>query len=184
LAVAAFSLSACGGDDDDGADASGSATEEDGGDASGSAGDDSSADDSGDDASGSVDEGDVADALDPFTSEGCADAIAAMAAAAAAVPQSMSGQGDVDLEKSLEQLDAFVEAAPDEIRDDLQTVYEGYARVMEALQESGFDASSGEIPDADALAALESLGEELDNEEFQTASENVSNWFEQECGQE
>lgn len=177
LAVAALALSACGGGDDDDATGSGSGTEAD-------AGDDGSASDTADDTGDDVDQGDVADALDPFTSEGCANAIAAMTAAAAAVPQSLSGQGDVDLETSLEQLNAFADAAPEEIRDDLRTVYEGYARIVEALQESGFDASSGEVPDADALAQLQALGEELDTEEFQTASENVNKWFEEECGQE
>jgi hypothetical protein len=174
LSVAALSLSACGGDDDDDTGASEPAAEEDGGDAT----------DDGDDASDSVDEDDVEDALDAFTSDECAEAYAAMIAAASAVPESLSGQGDDDLETSLDQLNAFADAAPEEIRDDLRTVYEGYARVVEALQDAGFDPESGEIPDADALAELQAIGEELDNAEFQEAAENVSTWFEEECSTE
>jgi hypothetical protein len=63
-------------------------------------------------------------------------------------------------------------------------VYEGYASFVEALEDSGYDPQSGEVPTADALAAIEAATESLDTEEFQTASENVSTWFETECAAE
>jgi hypothetical protein len=111
----------------------------------------------------------------------CAEVTAAMAAAASAVPQAFGG-GGTDLDTSVEQLEAFAEAAPEEVRDDLVTIAEGYARVAEILAEADFDPTSGEAPPPEVIAQLEEVSQELDSEEFQAAVERVNAWFEQECG--
>jgi hypothetical protein len=111
----------------------------------------------------------------------CAQVVTAMAGAAGAVPAAMSGGGG-DLQASIDQLTAFAENAPDEIRDDFTTMVEGYAVFMQAMADAGYDPSSGQPPSADAMTAIEAASASLNTAEFQTASENVSNWFTQNCG--
>jgi hypothetical protein len=104
-----------------------------------------------------------------------------MSAAAAAVPQAMSG-GAGDLDQSLAQLQAFAEAAPEEVRADLVLVYEGYGAYMAAMQDAGYDPSSGEAPSAEAIAAMEAASQQLSDPAFTAASERVSAWFATNCG--
>jgi hypothetical protein len=151
LVVGAFVLAACGGGDDDGGGTTGSAG--DGG-------------------------GVVAGPLDAAE---CAQVVTAMAAAAAAVPQVMSGEVG-DLGTSVEQLEAMASKAPEEIRDDLATVAQGYAAYSQALQDSGWDPSSGQAPPPEVIAALTAAGQVLDDADFQAASERVSAWFASNCG--
>ena len=152
LVVSAFVLAACGGGDDDG----GAGT-------TGAAGDDG---------------GGVAGPLDAAE---CAQVVSAMAAAAAAVPQVMSGEAG-DLGTSVEQLEAMAAKAPEEIRADLLVVSQGYAAYSQALQDSGWDPSSGEAPPPDVIAALTVAGQALDDADFQAASDRVSSWFAANCG--
>ena len=186
----ALGATACGGDDDD--DDASSSEADSGDDDSGDdddggfTDDDSGDDDSGDDDDDAVTEedlDDLEDAANLFTSEECAAAVTAMIGAAAAAGTAFTGS-DSEIDDSLGLLEEYADNAPEEIRDDLQTVYEGYAEFVEALEESGFDPESGEVPDADALAALEDASSSLDNEEFTEASERVSTWFETECATE
>jgi hypothetical protein len=176
LMVGALSLgafSACGGDDDDD-DAS---TEQ-----NNSSDDDSGDDDSSDDAAASDDSGDddssddsvdldeleqnlddIDDAAGLFGSEECASAYAAILGATAAA---FSGDSEAT-DEGLSLLREYADEAPDDIADDLETMYEGYTQLMEAFGDGG-------VPDPDALAAL-------DDEEFTAASERVGQWFESEC---
>jgi len=152
LVVGAFVLAACGGGDDDGG---GGTTGAVGGDGGGIAG--------------------------PLDAAECAQVVTAMAAAAAAVPQVMSGEAG-DLSTSIAQLEAMASKAPEEIRDDLVTVAQGYAAYSQALQDSGYDPSSGEAPPPEVIAALTAAGQALDDTDFQAASEHVSAWFAENCG--
>ena len=153
LVIGAFVLAACGGGDDEGGG---------GGGTTGAAGDG----------------GGVAGPLDAAE---CAQVVSAMAAAAAAVPQVMSGEAG-DLGTSVEQLEAMAAKAPEEIRDDLLVVAQGYAAYSQALQGSGYDPSSGEAPPPEVIAALTEAGQALDDADFQAASERVSAWFADNCG--
>jgi hypothetical protein len=152
LIVGAFVLAACGGGDD--ADTVSPAAGDGGGD------------------SGEVGVFDAAE---------CANAVAAMTAASAAVPQAMSGSAG-DLDQTLAQLQAFAEAAPEEIRADLMLVYEGYGEFMAAMKDSGYDPSSGMPPPPEAIAAMEAASQKLSDPEFTAASERVSAWFAANCG--
>jgi hypothetical protein len=171
--VGALLLTGCGGgDDDEASDDTPATLQED----TGSEGDD--------DGSGSDDGGDSGDSGDdgdgPLSAERCSEAAQAMAAAAAAVPGSLTGEGG-ELEESLEQLEAFADAAPGEIRDDLRLIAEATARLAEALEDAGIEP--GEQPSAEDLQELQEIGEDFDDEELQSASERVNAWFEEECGQ-
>ena len=151
LVVGAFVLGACGGGDDDGGGTTGAAA----GDGGGVAG--------------------------PLDAVECAQVVSAMAAAAAAVPQVMSGEVG-DLGTSVDQLEAMAAKAPEEIRADLLTVAQGYAAYSQALQDSGWDPSSGEAPPPEVIAALTAAGQALDDADFQAASDRVSAWFADNCG--
>ena len=159
LVLASLLLAACGGDDGDGSDEGGGdggeATEGDGGEAT---------------------DGDVG----IFDAGECAEVAAAMAAAAQAMPAAMSGSA-ADLEQSIEQFQAFADVAPDEIRDDMQTLAEGYARIGQILADADFDPTSGQPPSADVIAQLEQASQELNTAEFTAAAEHVSAYFESGC---
>lgn len=181
LAVGALTLAGCGGDDDDG-DAAPSVEE--GDDDAAEAGDDDSDDDSGDDSGDDDSGGDDIDIPEgAFTSEDCADAYQAVIAASAAAAAAFTGQGGEDLDSALAELEGFLDDAPDDIQDDLETWYEGYAEYVSALQDAGFDAEGG-VPDADALQELTELSESLNTEEFQAAGERLGEWLQTECGVE
>lgn len=154
VVVGAFVLAACGGGDDSDTPAAGNG-ETTGGDGGGVGG--------------------------PLDAAECAKVVTAMSAAAAAVPQAMSGEVG-DLSTSVEQMEAFAAAAPEEIRDDLLTVAQAYAAYSAALQGSGYDPSSGEAPPPEVIAALTEAGQQLQTADFQAASERVSAWFAENCG--
>lgn len=117
----------------------------------------------------------------PLDAAECARVVTAMAAAAAAVPQVMSGEVG-DLSTSVEQMEAFAQEAPEEIRDDLLTVAQAYSAYSAALTGTGYDPSSGEAPPPEVIAALTEAGQELQNADFQAASDRVSAWFQEHCG--
>jgi hypothetical protein len=148
-------LAACGGDDEGGSDEAGGGG--DGGEATDGNGD-----------------------VGIFDAAECAEVAAAMAAAAQAMPAVMSGSA-ADLEQSIEQFQAFAEAAPEEIRDDMQTLAEGYAQIAQVLADADFDPASGQPPSPETIAALEQASQALNSEEFTAAAERVSAYFESGC---
>jgi hypothetical protein len=109
----------------------------------------------------------------------CNAAAAAMAAAAAAVPQAISGVGG-DIQQSVDQLRAATEAAPEEIRADLQTVTDGYAAVAEIL--AGASIQPGQLPSAEVLQQLAAAGQQINATDFQAAVGRVAAWFQNQCG--
>jgi hypothetical protein len=166
LAVAAaLSLAACGGDDDDSGSASGSG--------SGSA-------------SGSVDEeeeseGDDDDELSVGDLDGdCLEAFSAFSDVASSA--GMLGGEEADIEQSLDQFEAFAEAAPEEISDDMEVLAEAYRSFVDAMIDTGYDPDSGEVPDEGTMEALTEAMEPLSSDEVTEASNNVSAYFEEACG--
>jgi hypothetical protein len=125
--------------------------------------------------------GDGGGAAGAFDATQCASVVSAMSAAAAAVPAAMSG-GAADLSTSLAQLQAFAEAAPEEIRADLLLVYQGYGDFMAAMQDAGYDPSSGQPPSAEMIAAMQAASQKLSDPEFHAASDRVNAWFAENCG--
>jgi len=104
-----------------------------------------------------------------------------MSAAAAAVPAAMSG-GAGDLNTTLDQLKAFAEAAPEEIRADLMTVYQAYGEFISAMQDAGYDPSSGQAPPPEVIAAMTQASQRFQEPEFKAASDRVQAWFTSNCG--
>ena len=135
----------------------------------------------GDDEGGAGTTGAAGGVAGPRDAEECGKDVSAIAAAAPAVPQVMSGEAG-DLGTSVEQLEAMAAKAPEEIRADLLVVAQGYAAYSQALQDSGWDPSSGEAPPPEVIAALTVAGQALDDADFQAASDRVSAWFAANCG--
>jgi hypothetical protein len=156
LVLGSLLLAACGGDGDEGS------------------GDGGSAEDGLDNVGGGEDLGGV------FGSAQCAEVAAAMASAAGAAGAAFTG-GAADLEASVEQMQAFADAAPDEIRDDLQLIYEAYAEFIQVMTDSGWDPTSGEAPPPEVIAQLDSASQALNAEEVQAASERVNAYIESGC---
>lgn len=129
-------------------------------------------------ASGSAGGGVVGGSLDAAQ---CAQAVAAMSAAAAAVPQAMSGEAG-DLTTSLAQLQAFAEAAPERMRADLMLVYQAYGEFVTAMQNAGYDPSSGQPPPPQAIAAMQSASQKLQDPDVKAASDRLTAWFASNCG--
>lgn len=111
----------------------------------------------------------------------CADAATAMAAAASALPQAISGTAG-DLTTSVDQLQALTDAAPADIRADLQIVTDGYAKIVQILAGANFDPSSGQVPSASVIAQLTAAAGELDKAVFRDATARVNAWFANGCG--
>jgi hypothetical protein len=94
-----------------------------------------------------------------------------MSAAAGAIPAVMSGGGG-DVQNSVDQLQGFVDKAPDEIKGDLATVAAGYAGFTKAMADSGYDPSSGQPPSAEVIAAMQTVAA-VNTAEFKAASDRA-----------
>ena len=87
--------------------------------------------------------------------------------------------GNTDVEDASQQLEAIAEQAPDEIRDAMETLADGYAAMAEALE--GFDLSDPQsFSDPELQEQLASL-EDTFNEEYQEAATTVSEYISAEC---
>jgi hypothetical protein len=111
----------------------------------------------------------------------CTEALVAWSTAQAAAAQAVTSSPD-DLDTSIAGLEAFAEAAPEEIRDDLTLIYEAYGEFLQALEDSGYDPTSGEAPSAETIAAITAASERLSEPELTEASERVTAWFDENCG--
>jgi len=166
LSIVALALVGCGGGDDGG----GGSTTGGGGTTTGGGGGTTTGGDG-----GSLEGG----ALDAAT---CAQVVAAMASAYSGSTAAMTGSGGGDMQSAVDSLEAFAANAPEEIADDMQTIAAGYAAMMQAFADSGYDPMSGQPPTPEQAAALAQAGAAINSTEFQQASDNVSNWFEEQCG--
>jgi len=109
------------------------------------------------------------------TSENC-QAFVALAGSFAAA---LSGTGDADTEEAAQAMKDFADQAPEEIRDDFQTLADAYGKIAEALQ--GVDLSSGQAPPADVMAKLAEISSEIDTAAVTAASANISAWTTENC---
>ncbi len=105
---------------------------------------------------------------------------AAVRAYSTGMAQAFGGSfDDESLQLTADQLEAMAEAAPDEIKDDLNVIAAQLGEFYTALVESGYEP--GATPDADQIEALSALAESFDNEAFEEASDNINAWFEANC---
>lgn len=91
----------------------------------------------------------------------------------AKVSGALTGTVDVDQIKSA--FDELAAAAPSDIKSDFQTLADYMTKVADALQ--GVDLSSGEAPDASALAKLQAI----DATAATAAGTRIGNWVTKNC---
>jgi hypothetical protein len=97
---------------------------------------------------------------------------------ASSISAALSGTGDTDLQEAADAMQKFADEAPDEIQDDFQVLADAYEKIAEALE--GVDLSS-DTPPADAIAKLAALSSELDTNALNEASQNISEWTQENC---
>ncbi len=118
-------------------------------------------------------------ALSFFTSAECRNTTLAMAQAMSsfAAPTG-STAGEDPFAELADALDAAGDAAPDDIKNDLETLAAGFAAFATAIEDAGgWNPASGQLPPPAVMQALESL----DTPEFTAAGDNVTAWFEENC---
>ena len=120
------------------------------------------------------------DASVSFGSEECRDALEAMGKAVAGAPTPGADLGDI--EAAYENFGRYADAAPDEIRDEMQLLAEAFREVGEVLADLDYDPASGDMPSQEDQERLAEVGARYQDEEFVEASERVNEWFETECG--
>lgn len=111
----------------------------------------------------------------------CQAAIAAMGAAVSGVGGAFSGQVNEELLQSAEELKAMADAAPDEIKGDLQVIAEVISGFYQSVSDAGIDLGSGETPSPEQIEKLAELSAQFDQDAYETATDNVTDWFEANC---
>jgi hypothetical protein len=115
----------------------------------------------------------------------CLEATQAMASAASAYGSGLAGAagGTLDeqsLQQAADQIQAMAAAAPDEIKDDFQIIADGLTQFYSALADMGFQP--GSVPTEEQLTQLNQIFDSIDQTAFETASNNIEAWFNDNCG--
>jgi hypothetical protein len=96
-----------------------------------------------------------------------------------------------DLQKTTDAMHKLADEAPDELKDDWDTLVTGVDKLVAALKKAGLDDSdmatlqSGQIPDGvdmDALTGLMTEIQALDTDKFQAAGDNINKHAKDKCG--
>jgi hypothetical protein len=111
-----------------------------------------------------------------FSSEECQQLAAAGSRFGEAVSGATSG---ADLADEADAFQEFADAAPEEIRDDMQTLAEAYDAIVAAL--SDIDLQAGETPSAEQVAQLTQALSSIDQTGVQGASERIATWAQENC---
>jgi hypothetical protein len=108
---------------------------------------------------------------------GCIAASLAYAKAIAGAGAVLAGQG-ADLQSDIDQLQNY--SAPDEIKDDLQTIVNAYVTYANAIKDSGYSPGQG-VPTAAQIQALQDASDQLNTDEIQQAGDRVDQYFQSNC---
>ena len=90
-----------------------------------------------------------------------------------------SGAGGTDTKAAADALQDVADQAPDEIKDDFQTLADAYGKIADALGDT--DLSAGQTPPPDVLAKLADVSKEIDSTKVAQASTNISTWLTKNC---
>lgn len=120
---------------------------------------------------------DAGDSIGGLSGE-CSDLVKASQAFGAAVASSL-GTGEGELGETADLYKAFAENAPDELKDDFETLADVMADYATALAD--LDIGAGETPSAEQIAKLAQIGQSLSTTEAQEASAAISAWTQENC---
>jgi len=121
---------------------------------------------------------DTVDNIGGLSSE-CSDLVEASQAFGAAVASSL-GTGDSELGNTADLYKDFAENAPDELKDDFETLANLMADYATALAD--LDLQPGETPSAAQIAKLAAIGQSLSTSEAQEANAAIGAWTQENCG--
>ena len=103
---------------------------------------------------------------------------AELAGIGAKLSQSLSGQSG-DLDEASRVFDEIADEVPDEIKADYEVIAENFDKIVEALKD--VDLTSGETPNAEAIAKLQQLATTFDSPELREATANIEAWTQKNC---
>jgi hypothetical protein len=101
---------------------------------------------------------------------------------AAKISQSFqpNANGELDLKKEADALDALADAAPDEIKGDFKTFAEAFEKFAKIYGD--VKIKPGETPTADQLAKLTQATASFNTAKLQQASQHLATWGRTHCG--
>lgn len=105
--------------------------------------------------------------------------LAAVGAKFAAAFEATSGN-PANLEDSVKYFEELVDAAPDEIKDDLGLLAGAIVEIAKALE--GVDLSGDSAPSPELLAKLQEVGKMFEDPALKEASANIEAWTTENCG--
>ena len=108
----------------------------------------------------------------------CSDLVEASQAFGAAVASSL-GTGSDHLGDTADLYKSFAENAPDELKDDFETLANLMADYATALAD--LDLQAGETPSAEQITKLATIGQSLSTSEAQEATAAISAWTQENC---
>jgi hypothetical protein len=103
-----------------------------------------------------------------------------MAQAATDIPLALSGTSE-GFRSSVDRFKAFASSGPSEIRDDLETIADGYDDFVRVLADANINPGSGQTPTAEDSAEIQAAANALNNPAFQEATARVQAWFDSNC---
>lgn len=112
-----------------------------------------------------------------FASGKCKD----LAASAQKIGQDFSaaGSGTGNLSDAAKEFQAFAKEVPSEIRADVQTLADAFAKYADALK--GVDLSSGQTPSAADLQKIQSALKGFNQAKLQAAEQHIQAWTQKNC---
>jgi hypothetical protein len=117
--------------------------------------------------------------LGDFLSGECEELVAAYAALSQAFGAASTG-GAEGFDETADVFRQFADEAPEEIRGDIRILADAYAEF--AAKIGDFDFQAGEVPDAEALQALQAASEAFNEPEVMEAGERLTAWTTENCG--
>jgi hypothetical protein len=111
-----------------------------------------------------------------FSSEECQQLVEAGSAFGQAFGSATSG---ADLSDEAEAFQEFADNAPEEIREDMQTLAAAYDEIIAALAD--IDIEPGTTPSAEQIAELTQALASIDQTEVTAASERIGVWAQENC---
>ena len=121
-----------------------------------------------------TDTGDVGDF--DFSSEECQQLAAAGSEFGEAISGATSG---ADLSDEADAFQEFADNAPEEIREDMQTLADAYDEIVAALAD--IDLDPGATPSAEQIAALTQALSSIDQAGVTEASTRIGTWAQENC---
>jgi cell fate (sporulation/competence/biofilm development) regulator YlbF (YheA/YmcA/DUF963 family) len=87
--------------------------------------------------------------------------------------------GEADVQKAAKLFDQVASKAPNEIRDDFQTINDAFQKLAEALE--GVDLSGNKTPDQATLQKIQKASSEIDQKKLSEASAHITAWAQKNC---